>query len=190
MSGRVSSDVNTLAALVFEDSEAANGIVEAFARDVSLAGHRIGGVIQIADATQACDCRDTLLYDVETGERVSILQDLGRQSQSCRVDTSAIAHAAHLIATALERSPDLLFINRFGKLEIEGNGLLSEIGAAAVAGIPTLVCVPARFLEAWRRFTMGFDEELPCSAEALQQWWSAVKQRSAPTPVSIDASSG
>lgn len=184
MSGRVSSDVRNLAALVFEDSEAANRIVEAFARDVSLAGHRVGGMIQIADATQACDCRDTLLYDVETGERVSILQDLGPQSQSCRVDTAAIAHAGHLIATALERSPELLFINRFGKLEMEGKGLSAEIGAAAVAGIPTLVCVSARFLDAWRQFSMGFDEELPCSTEALQGWWRAVKDRAAPAPVS------
>ncbi len=144
-------------------------------------------MIQIADAAQACDCRDTLLQDVETGERVSILQDLGRHSQSCRVDTSAIAHAAHLISGALQRAPEILFINRFGKLEIEGKGLLAEIGAAAGAGVPTIVCVPARFLDQWRAFAIGLAEELSCSDGALRRWWSDVQRQRVPEAVSIGA---
>ncbi|ACK49948.1 molybdenum ABC transporter ATP-binding protein [Methylocella silvestris BL2] len=173
MSGENRPDIKTLASLVFEDGERANFIVEAFVAELSAEGYRLGGVIQLTEAAQSCDCRDTELRNVETGQTFSILQDLGRQSQSCRVDPGAIARAAGEIAGALERSPDLLFINRFGKLEIEGKGLYAEIGAAAMAGVPTLVCVPMRFLGAWRNFTMGLDEELPCSAEALRRWWSA-----------------
>ncbi|PNG26843.1 DUF2478 domain-containing protein [Methylocella silvestris] len=189
MSDENRCDIKTLAALVFEDGELANRIVEAFVAELSAAGYKLGGVIQIADATQSCDCRDTELRNVESGETFSILQDLGRQSQSCRVDPGAIARAAVEIAGALERSPDLLFINRFGKLEIEGKGLYAEIGAAAMAGVPTLVCVPMRFLGAWRDFTMGLDEELPCSAEALRRWWSAFAIEGALAPIRFGAAS-
>jgi hypothetical protein len=177
VSGRARHEAKTLAALVFEDNVAATGIVTDFAASLKRSGHRIGGMIQTADAAQACDCRDTWLLDVDTGETISILQDLGRDSQSCRVDTMALAEAAHRIARAIETSPELLFINRFGKLEAVGKGLYAEIGAAAAADVPTLVCVAARFIDPWRQFTMGLDEELPCSGAALQQWWNAVRRR-------------
>ncbi len=180
MSETASSPAKTLAALVFEDNIAATQIVMDFAEGLKLAGHRIGGMIQTADAAQACDCRDTFLRDVDTGEMISILQDLGRDSQSCRIDTAALAEAAHRVARAIERSPELLFINRFGKLEAAGQGLYAEIGAAAAAGVPTLVCVSARFVGPWRQFTMGLDEELPCSGAELWRWWRALPARSAP----------
>jgi hypothetical protein len=175
MSTRAIHETKSLAALVFEDNVAANRIVAEFAAGLKRSGYRIGGMIQSADAAQDCDCRDTFLHDVESGETISILQDLGRHSQACRVDTAALSQAAHAIARAIERAPDLLFINRFGKLEAAGMGLYAEIGAAAAAGVPTLVCVSAKFIDAWRRFTMGLDEELPCSAAALNDWWDAVK---------------
>jgi hypothetical protein len=172
-------EAKSLAALVFEDNEAANRIVADFAAALKRRGHRIGGMIQSADLSQACDCRDVLLRDVETDETISILQDLGTQSQSCRVDTAALADAAHRVARALAAAPELLFVNRFGKLEAEGRGLYAEIGAAAAAGVPTLVCVSVKLIDPWRRFTMGFDEELPCSDAALERWWRAVNGRSA-----------
>ncbi len=179
MSGSAFFEIKRLAALVFEDSDAANLIVEDFARELARGGRRIAGMIQIAEATQSCDCRDTLLHDVETGQTLSILQDLGRHSLSCRVDAGALAHAAQRISAAIERSPELLFINRFGKLEIEGMGLYAEIGAAVAAEVPTLVCVAARYAEHWRQFAMGLDEELPCSAEALRRWWRCVAESDA-----------
>jgi hypothetical protein len=164
-----------LAALVFAEDDDPNRVVEDFAKDLERRGHRIGGMIQVADAADDCDCRDTHLVDVETGRHISILQDLGRHSQSCRVDTSALANVGHLIAGAITRSPELLFVNRFGKLEAEGKGVLSEIGAAVAADIPTLVSVGARYLDQWRLFAMGLDEELSCSNAALEQWWSDIK---------------
>jgi hypothetical protein len=187
VNGRANYEPKSLAALVFEENVAANWIVADFVANLKRSGHRIGGMIQSADAAQDCDCRDTFLHDVESGEIISILQDLGRHSQACRVDTAALTHAAHRIARAIERAPELLFINRFGKLESSGMGLYAEIGAAAATGVPTLVCVSARYVEAWRRFTMGLDEELPCSAAALNAWWDAVKSGAAAGGQSLGA---
>ena len=180
-------EVKSLAALIFKDNEAVNGIVSDFAAGLKSRGHRIAGMIQAVDVAQPCDCREVFLRDVETGEAISILQDLGSGSQSCRIDTAALAEAAHRVARALASAPELLFVNRFGKLEADGLGLYAEIGAAAAAGIPTLVCVSVKFVGPWRRFTMGLDEELPCSGAALERWWGAVKGRSAAGDLSLGA---
>lgn len=166
--------LKTLAAAVYKPGEDVNRIVAEFADGLVRQGLRIAGVVQIGAGEQNCDCQDTHLLDLETGERLPILQDLGRHSESCRVDPAALANAGHLIARALARAPDLLFINRFGKLEAGGKGILAEIGAAALSDIPVLVGVSTRYLDRWRQFSMGYGEELACSGEALWQWWRAM----------------
>lgn len=174
MSGTDPAEAKTLAAIVFGEGEDPNIIVADFADELARRGHRIGGLIQIAATAQDCECRETHVLDVETGARLPILQDLGRHSQSCRIDPAALANAGHLISGAIARKPELLFINRFGKLEAEGKGLFAEIGEAAASEIPTLVSVSTRYLDPWRQFTMGLDVELACSRAALDQWWSEI----------------
>ncbi len=169
-----SSGRKTLAALVYGEGDDPNRVVAEFAEELARRGHRLGGAIQIAAGPQECECRETLVLDLETGERMSILQDLGRHSQSCRIDPAALAAVGQLISRAIARDPELLFINRFGKLEAEGKGVFAEIGEAAAAGVPTLVCVSARYLDQWRRFTFGLDEELACSADSLRLWWREI----------------
>ena len=172
--GAAPAGAKRLAALVFEDPELANGLVEAFAAELADGGLRVAGFIQRAEMAQSCQCRETEILNLETGEAFAILQDLGRESTACRVDPGALARAAFEVARALEGEPEILFINRFGKLEMEGKGLIAEIGAAAVAGVPTLVCVPQRFLEPWREFAGGLADELACSQAALRGWWRCV----------------
>jgi hypothetical protein len=164
----------TLAALVYGEGQDPNRIVAEFAEDLAGRGHRIGGMVQMAAGPQDCECRDAYVLDLETGERLSILQDLGRHSQSCRIDPAALATVGQRLSGALARAPELLFINRFGKLEAEGKGVFAEIGEAAAADVPTLVCVSTRYLDPWRRFTFGLDEELACSGESLRDWWSDI----------------
>ncbi|WP_395664781.1 DUF2478 domain-containing protein [Methylocella sp.] len=177
--GETEASTRPLAALVFDDAERANSVVEAFAAELAGRGRRVAGFIQRADMAQSCQCRETEIVNLETGESFPILQDLGRESSACRVDPGALARAAFEVSRALEGAPEILFINRFGKLELEGMGLIAEIGAAAAAGVPTLVCVPQRFLAAWRDFSGGFAEELSCSPSALRGWWRDVSSETA-----------
>lgn len=172
----------SLAALVFQDGEDVNQIVADFARALAGQGRRLGGFIQLSAVNQSCDCKDIFVLDVETGEQLSLLQDLGKHSQSCRIDQGALAEIGLRLARTIERSPELLFVNRFGKLEAEGKGVIAEIGAAAAAGIPTLVSVPQRYLSPWRDFTMGLDEELCCASADLHQWWQKLAASRDPLP--------
>lgn len=165
----------TLAAVVYGEGQDPNRVLGEFAEDLARRGHRLGGVVQVAAGAQGCECRDAHVLDLETGARLSILQDLGRHSQSCRIDPAALAAVGQLISQAIARNPELLFINRFGKLEAEGKGVFTEIGEAAAAGIPTLVAVSTRYLDPWRQFTFGLDEELACAGPSLRQWWSDIR---------------
>ncbi|MGB8279291.1 MAG: DUF2478 domain-containing protein [Methylovirgula sp.] len=169
-------DVRTLAALVFETSEEVNGVMADFAAALAGRGRRLAGVVQVNANTQGCACRETHVLDLESGARIPILQDLGAHSQACRADSAALADVAATVRRALLRRPDLIFINRFGRLESEGRGMRDEIAAAAVAGIPVLVGVASRYLEAWRGFALGLDEELACSRAALEDWWHRLEQ--------------
>jgi hypothetical protein len=165
--------VKNLAALIFGDGEDVNRVVADFARDLAGKGHRLGGVIQVSADSAPCECKEVHVVDIETGARLPLLQDLGKYSQSCRIDQAALAQIGLLLSDTIKKGPELLFI-RFGKLEAEGKGVIAEIGAAATSGIPTLVSVPARYLAPWRQFTMGLDEELSCSSANLHRWWTGV----------------
>jgi len=169
-----------LAALVFNDGEDVNRLVADFAENLVRKGFRLGGIIQISAEVEACACKDTHVRDLETGAHLPILQDLGKHSESCRIDTSALAEIGQLISAAIARRPDLLFVNRFGKLEAEGKGLFGGIGEAVAAGIPTLVVVATRYLAPWRHFTEGLDEELSCSTGDLEAWWQGLSSAHPP----------
>jgi hypothetical protein len=164
----------SLAALVFDDGEHVNRLIADFAADLIKQGFELGGVIQVSAKDAASARKVTHVLDLATGAHLPILQDLGKHSESCRVDTAGLAAIGHLLSAAIARRPDLLFINRFGKLEAEGKGVYSGIGEAAASGIPTLVAVSTRFLAPWRQFTQGLDVELSCSVRDLEAWWRAV----------------
>jgi len=163
-----------LAAAVFENGEDANRIVADFAATLAGSGVRLGGFVQISEDTENCGCKDTYVLDLQTGARTKILQDLGAGSQGCRVDPAALAEIGHLVSEALNGSPELIIINRFGRLESEGMGLRNEIAAAALSGLPALVCISTRYVAAWRDFAADMSEEIPCTPERLLAWWQGV----------------
>ncbi len=86
-----------------------------------------------------------------------------------------MAEAASLLHLALEKPCDLVIINKFGRLESEGSGLIAEIGQAYQADIPILIGVPQRFLSLWEEFCGADDHRLSCDAESLHHWWNAVR---------------
>ncbi len=165
-----------LAALVFETGEEVNSVMAEFAEALAARGRRIAGFIQVSANTRGCACSETHVLDLESGVRIPILQDLGAHAQACRADSAALADVAARTLQALERRPDLLVINRFGRLESEGKGMREEIAAAAVAGIPVLVAVASRYLEAWRGFALGLGEELACSRAVVEDWWRQLEE--------------
>lgn len=174
MSGQ---SVNSLAAVFFETSEEINTVMAAFAAQLEARGKHLAGIIQVSANTPGAPCAETHVRDLASGARIPILQKLGPQSQACRADGAALADAAALIRQALAADPDIIFINRFGRLETEGKGMREEIGAAAASGIPVVIGVAQSYRDAWREFAQGLGAELPCTLAALEAWWQQTAAR-------------
>ena len=139
-----------LAAIVFDRDEEPDPPLIAFIDDAARRGVRIAGLVQErAREDGLCALHDVRVRDLVTGETLEIMQDLGREATGCRVDPAAIAVAARWLDAARATVPDLMVVNRFGRLESEGGGMLAEIGRAFADDLPLIVCVPQRYLGAW-----------------------------------------
>ena len=135
---------------------------------------RAGLVQERACDDGLCALQDVRVRDLVTGETLDIMQDLGPDATGCRVDPAAIAVAAGMLDRARGQNPDLIVVNRFGRLESEGGGMLAEIGRAFADGAPMIVCVPKRYLHAWDAFASGLDAKLPPTRDAIEGWWASL----------------
>jgi hypothetical protein len=75
---------------------------------------------------------------------------------------------------------DLLVINRFGRAESLGRGLLGIFTAAIEAGVPLLTAVRHPYDQAWEQFHGGFAQALAASADAIVAWYYAAACRRSP----------
>jgi Protein of unknown function (DUF2478) len=167
--------VSRLAAIVFDRDEAPDEALLAFLDGAMASGVQIAGLVQERAGDDLRDLHDLRVRDLTSGEILPIMQDLGPEATGCAVDPAAVAEAARLLERALATNPDLLVVNRFGRLESEGGGMLAEIGRAFAEGVAMIICVPARYRDAWNEFAAGLDAELPARREAIEAWWRAVE---------------
>jgi hypothetical protein len=157
-----------LAALVYGTPEEADQLLREFVQELTGGGYRVVGLIQtrLGDGGAAV----TVL---PTGETIPLARRRGSPSCSSPAPCD-VTEAACRIDALIESGADLVIINRFGKLESEGSGLIDEIARALRFDIPVLVAVPEfRFAE-WLSFCGGMGVKLPCRKGRLQGWWNAM----------------
>lgn len=164
-----------LAAIVFDRDEAVDATLRAFIDALRAQGVKVAGLVQEPGA----DEDDLQVRDLTTGERLPIMQNLGAESTGCAVDPAAIAVAARMLDRARGEKPDLLIVNRFGRLESEGAGMIAEIGAAVSEGEAVLIATPLRYGDAWNAFAQGLDVQMRPDLAALLAWWRAVARENA-----------
>jgi hypothetical protein len=66
---------------------------------------------------------------------------------------------------------DLLVINRFGKAESLGRGLLAVFTAAIEAGVPVLTAARHPYEQGWERFHGGMGHILHASPDAIADFF-------------------
>jgi hypothetical protein len=162
-----------LAALVFGKPDEADRLLSEFVQELMIEGHRVVGLIQmrLGDGGAAVSV-------LPTGETIPLAPRLETRldtpSNSSGRGACDLRPAAARIDPLIESGADLLSINRFGKLEAEGAGLVDEIAHALRLDIPVVVAVPSfRFLE-WLSFCNGMGVKLPCRNDSLRNWWNAM----------------
>lgn len=113
-----------------------------------------------------CDMDLRVLPD---GPVLRISQDRGELARGCRLDGGALEMAAAEVARRLEDAA-LLVVNKFGKQETQGRGMVPVIVDAIGKGIPVVVGVNALNRPAFLEFADGLAEALPADPDAIAAW--------------------
>lgn len=161
-----------MAALIFSDEQQPDPILREFAARLMDQGHRLLGLVQKGHC-EGPATRELFATLLHNGDDVPLFQDLGSCAMGCKLDVNQLLRAGVSISEALANDgADILIINRFGKLEKEGKGLLFLIEQALSANIPVLIAVPNAHLDCWMEFSGGLGEALACDTQAITQWWN------------------
>lgn len=159
-----------IAALRHDGSTDIDALLAGVVERLRAQGRRVRGLLmQWPDGAVVCGAM--VLVDIATGEEYLVSQDLGPLAQGCRADPQGFARASTVLQRALaeQPAPELVVVNRFGKLEAEGGGLADEMAALVAAGIPVLTAVSDQNAPAWERFSGGLPR-LPADGPALAGW--------------------
>jgi len=157
--------------IVYSDGVAAGRFIADLGYRLRDNGVAVAGIVPVGsscdDGRPRCDME---LEELATRFVLQLSEDRERKTTGCRLDPAAVQEAAALVATAIRKRPDLLLLNKFGRLECEGRGLCDVIGEALEFGIPVVVGVPQRNLGPWRVFTDGLAAEASIDSLRLRHW--------------------
>jgi hypothetical protein len=155
-----------LAALVYEEHQDPDAVLRDFSMDLNARGFRAVGMVQ------AGQCADSSLSAVllHSGETLLLAQDFDPAARGCRLDLGRLQNAGERIADALDGA-DLVVVNRFGKRERDGKGLIYLIERALDADIPVVIAVSPKSFADWVKFSGGMSVKLACDRGALEAWW-------------------
>jgi len=157
-------------AIVYSDGLAADRFISDLGYKSRDAGISVAGLVQnnkfIRDRAK-CDME---VEELASGVVLKISEDRGKEARGCRLDRGILSEAAALLSASLENGPELVVLNKFGKLEAEGRGLRDTLADAVQLGVPIIVGVPYRNLEQWRVFSGGLAEECPLGSSRLHEW--------------------
>ena len=164
-----------VAAIVYSKHGEADNLLAEFAFGLRRDGWRVQGLVQQEKGEHRKAA--TMLIDLESEKCYPLFQNLGSGSDSCSLDHTSVAAASIALREALLQRPDLAVANRFGALEANGKGLVTEILALISNGIPLMTVVSSEYLMDWRSFIGYAGVELPPKMEALQNWFASIQSQ-------------
>lgn len=160
----------SLAAIVYANDEYPDAIFKWIVSECRSRNLVLSGVLQ-HPACEGSDRRcDVLLEDLASGYRTPLFDDRGAGARGCRLDVAALIDASMKVERSLDNGPALLVLNKFGKVEADGGGMCGLMAKALERGIPAIIGVPARNLDAWRNFSGEFSAELSENADEIRKW--------------------
>jgi Protein of unknown function (DUF2478) len=160
-----------LAAIVYGVEDDPDRLLLDFAGDLQRGGRRVVGVVQLGRISKT---HDATLVAVILPSAAVVDLDHERGRVGCRPHAGRLASIAGALADEIAAGADLVIINRFGKLEAGGEGLVGLIRQAVDADIPVLTAVPETYFATCIKYTGGMNVRLPCRRAALDQWWASV----------------
>ncbi|MEO1177298.1 MAG: DUF2478 domain-containing protein [Pseudomonadota bacterium] len=166
-----------LAAVRYQKGFEIDALLVEVCRGMAESGVRLGGLLQISEGGVGGCATSVKLYDLQTKTVFDIWEVRGPCARGCRLDESGLNAAAAVLERAISDRVELLVINRFGRAESLGRGLLPYFVRAMEAGIPVLTGVRTPYDDAWVRFHDGLGRELACDTERVLGWATRVGHR-------------
>lgn len=160
-----------IGAIVHENATLPDEQLQAFVQYLQEQGKQVLGVVQAPDEVSFAYRSKMGIINLANGHYTSISQDLGEHNTSCCLDSEAVSNASQILKEARALKPDLIIVNRFGKLEAEGEGFADEMLEIMSESIPMLTVVTPQFLESWRAFSGDLGSELFPDLDELKQWF-------------------
>lgn len=141
-----------ITAIVYSPGASIDSVVRELAEHLRRHGVRMAGFIQLNEQRAHGSRCDMTLEELSSGQRLAISEYRGREARGCMLDVAELMRGCALASAALSDRPDLLIVNKFGKIEAGGGGFCSVIADAIEREIPLLTTVPTANLEAWQAF--------------------------------------
>lgn len=163
----------SVAAIVYDNEAYPDELFRQIVEACRAAGIAAAGVLQhlaSPDANRRCD---VYLEDLSSGHLTQLFENRGSEARGCRLDSAALADVTERVERSLDADPDLLMLNKFGKSECDGEGMRGAIAAAMTRGIPVVIGVPARNIDAWRDFAGDLAVELSADLPTVLSWLGA-----------------
>lgn len=91
-----------------------------------------------------------------------------------------VAEMGGRLERLIDRDPDLLVLNRFGRSEARGEGLFSLLRRAVERELPTVIAVPEGLFSTWLACAGGLAVRVRPHDGALERWWRSLDFARAP----------
>ncbi len=164
---------SNILAVVYTDGLAADKFLADWGYALRDAGLSVAGLVQLNTFERDPGKCDMAVEELFSGTVLQLSEDRGKESSGCRLDHGMLTEAAGLLLSALDDKPDILVVNKFGKVEAEGEGLRDALAKAVELEVPIVVGVPFRNLDQWRIFAGDMAVECSVDSAQLEQWLSA-----------------
>jgi hypothetical protein len=159
-----------LAAIAYQRGFEIDDLLLACCAELRSLGFRIGRLVQRSSGTSGQCPTEVSVVDLRSGDAFNIWEDRGACARGCRLDERGLIDAEPSIMSSLADGVDLIVINRFGRAESLGRGLLGCFAAAIEARVALLTAVRAPYEEAWHSFHGGCALQLAPKPQNIIDW--------------------
>jgi len=157
-------------AVIYTDGLAADRFLADLGYSLRSKGVTVAGLVQLNSFERDPEKCDMAVEELFSSTVLQLSEDRGRNASGCRLDRAVLSHAAGLLIRAVEEKPDILVLNKFGKVEAEGAGLRDVIALAVEGDVPVVIGVPFRNLDQWRIFAGDLADECAVGSNELREW--------------------